>query len=176
VGSRRISTGISGFDEIVDGGYIPGNTYLLSGAPGTGKTTLGWHFLTAAHSSEPTLYVTFAEPLAGLKENATASGFDIRNVSIVDLSPSADIFARGEVYDLFSSSEIEREPTTSRIVEAIETLKPRRIFVDSMTSLRFLTNDAFQFRRQALSFLRFLAGNGATVVVTSEATAYYTGR
>jgi circadian clock protein KaiC len=117
------------------------------------------------------LYVTFAEPEGDLRKNARASGFDVSGIRIVDLSPDADVFARGEVYDLFSASEVEREPTTARIVEAIEAHKPRRVFVDSMTSLRFLTNDAFQFRRQALSFLRYLSGSGATVVVTSESTA-----
>jgi circadian clock protein KaiC len=43
----RVSTGISGLDEVLGGGLISGRTYLLSGPPGGGKTTLGWHFLTA---------------------------------------------------------------------------------------------------------------------------------
>jgi circadian clock protein KaiC len=80
------------------------------------------------------------------------------------------VFTESDVYDLFSAQEVEREPTTKRIVEAIERLAPTRVFVDSMTSLRFLTTDTFQFRRQALSFLRFLAGHNATVLVTSETT------
>lgn len=168
--SGRIATGIEGFDEILGGGYMAGGTYLLSGAPGTGKTTLGWHFLTARNRGEEALYVTFAEPESELRKNASASGFRIDDIRIIDLSPSAEVFARGEVYDLFSASEVEREPTTARIVEAIESFAPSRVFVDSMTSLRFLTNDAFQFRRQALSFLRFLSARGATVVVTSEST------
>ena len=170
IGQQRVSTGVGGLDEVVGGGFKPGGTYLLSGAPGTGKTTLGWHFLTARSPGEEALYVTFAEPEAELRKNAASSGFDIENIHIIDLSPSADVFARGEVYDLFSSSEVEREPTTARIVEAIDRYKPSRVFVDSMTSLRFLTSDAFQFRRQALSFLRFLSARGATVLVTSEST------
>ncbi len=166
---ERISTGISGFDEILGGGYVSGGTYLLSGAPGTGKTTIGWHFLLSGDPADA-LYVTFAEPEEMLRENALSSGFAVEGIRIIDLSPDADVFARGEVYDLFSASEVEREPTTAKIVESIQEFKPRRVFVDSMTSLRFLTNDAFQFRRQALSFLRFLSKGGATVVVTSEST------
>ena len=168
---QRVSTGIPGFDEILEGGLIAKRTYLLSGAPGTGKTTLGWHFLTTGISrGEPALYVTFAEPKSELVKNAERSGFDVSAVNIVDLSPSPDVFAQSQTYDLFTASEVEREPTTAKIVEAIEQCRPKRVFVDSMTSLRFLTTDAFQFRRQALSFLRYLASHDATIIVTSEST------
>ena len=43
----RLSTGVSGLDEVLRGGLIPGRAYLVRGGPGTGKTTLGLHFLTA---------------------------------------------------------------------------------------------------------------------------------
>jgi circadian clock protein KaiC len=168
---QRVSTGIAGFDEILEGGLIANRTYLLSGAPGTGKTTLGWHFLTAgAKLEEEALYVTFAEPARELIKNAERSGFDVSKIHIVDLSPPPDLFAQSQTYDLFTASDVEREPTTAKIVDAIEKLRPTRVFVDSMTSLRFLTTDTFQFRRQALSFLRYLASRDATVLVTSEST------
>jgi circadian clock protein KaiC len=37
-----------------------------------------------------------------------------------------------------------------------------------MTQFRYLATDVYQFRRQSLSFLRFLKENGATVLFTSE--------
>jgi circadian clock protein KaiC len=168
---RRTSTGIPGFDEVLDGGLIAARTYLISGPPGTGKTTLGWHFLCdGARNGETVLYISFAESEAELRANAALSGFDAAGVHVVDLSPSPELFARAETYDIFSASEVEREPTTARIVEAVERLHPQRVFVDSMTHLRFLASDGFHFRRQALSFLRYLADRGAAVVVTSEST------
>ncbi|GAC1426795.1 MAG: ATPase domain-containing protein [Candidatus Velthaea sp.] len=92
-------------------------------------------------------------------------------MTFVDLSPSSDLFARVESYDIFSAAEVDREPTTERIIAAMQATKPRRVFVDSMTHLRYLTTDQFQFRRQSLSFLRYLVDGGATVVVTSESSA-----
>jgi circadian clock protein KaiC len=37
----RIETGITGLDQLLDGGFVVGGVYLVMGAPGTGKTTLG---------------------------------------------------------------------------------------------------------------------------------------
>lgn len=44
---QRLTSGIPGLDEIMGGGLIPQHTYLVRGGPGTGKTTLGLHFLQA---------------------------------------------------------------------------------------------------------------------------------
>jgi circadian clock protein KaiC len=37
----RIETGVAGLDTLLDGGFVAGGVYLIMGAPGTGKTTLG---------------------------------------------------------------------------------------------------------------------------------------
>jgi circadian clock protein KaiC len=39
--ARRVSTGSSGLDTILNGGWIHGGTYMVTGSPGTGKTILG---------------------------------------------------------------------------------------------------------------------------------------
>jgi circadian clock protein KaiC len=48
--TQRSSTGIEGLDEILQGGLVPCRAYLVRGGPGTGKTTLGLHFLAAGTS------------------------------------------------------------------------------------------------------------------------------
>ncbi|WP_317996673.1 ATPase domain-containing protein [Vulcanimicrobium alpinum] len=171
VNTGRVSTGVEGLDEVLEGGLVPGRTYLISGLPGSGKTTIGWHYLVEGlKRGERVVYISFAEPEAELRANAERSGFDAAGVDVLDLSPSADVFANAEAYDIFSPREVESEPTTARILETVRRVKPRRVFVDSMTHLRHLTTDAYQFRRQVLALLRFLAENGASVVVTSEST------
>jgi circadian clock protein KaiC len=37
----RLESGIAGLDQLLDGGFVTGGVYLVMGAPGTGKTTLG---------------------------------------------------------------------------------------------------------------------------------------
>ncbi len=172
IANSRLSTGVQGLDEVLSGGLIRGRAYLVRGGPGCGKTTLGMHFLTTGiKAGESGLYISLGEPEGKLRQNAAASGFNLEGVKFLDLSPPAEFFAEAESYDIFSPAEVELEPTTKRIVEAVESLKPTRVFIDSMTQIRYLSTDAFQFRKQALSFLRFLTDRNATVLFTAEGSS-----
>jgi circadian clock protein KaiC len=106
-----------------------------------------------------------------VRRNARALGFDLEHVAFLDLSPSSEFFAEAQTYDIFSPAEVEREPTTQKIVERVESLRPDRVFMDPLTQFRYLSADIFQFRRQVLSFLRFLVDRGSTVMFTSEGSA-----
>lgn len=165
----RLSTGVPGLDRVLEGGLIPRRAYLIRGGPGFGKTTLGFHFLTAAKDT-PALLVTLGEGEAQLRENARRQGFDLANVEFLDLSPSAEFFTDDASYDVFNPADVERKPIADRIVEAVKTHQPVRVFVDSVTQFRYFVPDPFQFRRQVMGFLRFVLGTGATVVLTSESS------
>lgn len=168
----RLSTGIPGLDEVMYGGLVAGKAYLVRGGPGTGKTTLGLHFLAAGIANgEKSLLITLGEPVEQIRKNAVTLGFESDNIAFLDLSPTSEFFTQVQTYDIFSPAEVEREPTTQKIIEQVETLKPQRIFLDAMTQLRYLSTDAFQFRKQVLSFLRYLVEQGATVLFSAEASA-----
>lgn len=165
----RVSTGVPGFDELVQGGLVPQRAYLVRGGPGSGKTTLGLHFLTEGTcKGEQSLFITLGEPEAELRANAEALGFDLTHVHFLDLSPNAEFFTQMQTYDIFSPAEVEREPVTQQILDQIAQIHPQRVFVDAMTQFRYLSTDAFQFRKQVLSLLRFLVEHGATICFTSE--------
>lgn len=166
---KRLQSGIAGLDTVLDGGYLANRAYLVRGQPGTGKTTIGLHFLAAAaDNGETSLFITLEEPVEQLKNTAQGLGLNLWSTTFLDLSPTTDFFAQVQTYDIFSPAEVEREPMTREIVEQIESLKPQRIFIDSITQFRYFAADAFQFRKQVLSFLRFLRESGATVLFTSE--------
>jgi circadian clock protein KaiC len=166
---RRLSTGVEGLDEALHGGLLPGRTYVVRGGPGTGKTILGLHFLTAgAARGERALFITVEEPTEQVRDDARTLGFDLDGIGFVDLTPGADFFTKAQSYDIFTPAEVEREPTTRMIVEKIETVRPDRVFLEAMTQFRYLTPDAFQYHKQVLSLLRFLEERGATVLFTSE--------
>ncbi len=166
---KRVSTGVPGLDEVLHGGLLPRRAYLVRGGPGTGKTILGLHFLVAGEKAgEPVLFVSMSEPENELKADAADLGLDVSAVSFLDLSPSAEFFAESQSYDIFSPAEVERAPITEKLVERVEQLHPTRVFVDAITQMRYLATDEQQFRKEALSFLRFLTDAGATVLFTSE--------
>lgn len=167
---ERLPTGVPGLDEILDGGLIPRAAYLVRGGPGQGKTTLGLHFLTAA-SDEPALFIGFQEPEEQLRANAASVGLDVARVNFLSLAPDEEFFTQQQGYDVFAAADVEQAPLAETVVEAVTRHAPTRVFVDSLTQLRFLSTDIFQYRKQVLSFLRYLRERGATVLFSSESSA-----
>ncbi len=166
---NRVSTGISGLDSILDDGLVINQTYLIRGGPGTGKTTIGLQFLAASASKkEVALFVTLGEAEAKIRQNAENIGIELAHIHFLDLSPSAEFFTEDRSYDIFLPADVERESVTNQIIESIQTLKPRWVFVDSVTQFRYLSTDSYLFHQQVLSFIRYLTGQGATTLLTSE--------
>jgi circadian clock protein KaiC len=79
VSDERISTGISGLDEIMGGqGYYRGSSVLVSGMAGAGKTSVA-HFVDAAcRRGERCLFFAFEESAAQIVRNMSSIGFGLR--------------------------------------------------------------------------------------------------
>lgn len=76
---ERISSGIARLDEMLGNlGYYRGSTILVSGAAGTGKTSMGAHFLDAAcRRGERCLCFLFEESPHQLLRNMRSIGIDL---------------------------------------------------------------------------------------------------
>ena len=164
-----LKSGIDGFDEILGGGLIPERFYLVRGGPGTGKTTLGIHFLIEGlKNNEKLLFVSMTEDIEKIKQNGIKYGFPMSEIDFLDLSPKSDFIADNKNYDLFSSSEMEQEPIIEKLTTKIKKTKPDRIFFDGFTQLKYLTSNNFKFRKQILSFVQFVKDYDSTILLTSE--------
>lgn len=171
VNDERVSTGVEGIDEVLNGGFVSERTYMVRGDPGTGKSLLGLHFLlSGVENGEDVLYINLEESTENIRQNATSFGFDVEGVEFLDLSPDSEFFSQDLSYDIFSPDEVEQESLTAAIADRVETLVPDRVFVDPLTQLRYLAPDDYQFRKQVLSFMQFLHREGATVLFTSQDT------
>ncbi len=73
VSNERISSGVARLDTMLAGGYFRGSTVLLTGLPGTAKTTLASAFAEAAcNRGERVLYCAFDEPPPEIVRNLTS--------------------------------------------------------------------------------------------------------
>ena len=91
-GVARVKIGISGFDELVEGGVPEGANVLLTGTPGTAKTIFGIQYLcNGAAMGEPGVYVSLDESRDNLEKQAKAFGYDLERfekegtIAIVDI-------------------------------------------------------------------------------------------
>jgi circadian clock protein KaiC len=76
--SERVSTGVPRLDDLLDGGYIRGSCTLVSGAPGTSKTSLGASLLAAAcERGQRSLLVSFDESSDQIISNMKSIGLDL---------------------------------------------------------------------------------------------------
>ncbi|MDR8391879.1 hypothetical protein NC796_12040 [Aliifodinibius sp. S!AR15-10] len=170
VSKPKISSGIDGLDEILDDGLLPEKAYLLKGGPGTGKSIMGYHFLEKGiQNGETTLLITLGETSESVVHNASKVNIDMSEMDILDLSPQEEVYKNAEMYEIFPPSEVETPSIVKSIVEKVEALKPDRVVLDSITMLKHLFQDVFQYRNLALSFIRYISSQGATFMLISEA-------
>lgn len=101
---KRLFTGIPGLDEMTHGGLYEKSATLVTGAPGTGKTTLGMQFIAAgAERREPGIVVTFEHFPETLYGDASNFGWDFKKYE--DEGLLKVIFTSPEVF----KTELEKE-------------------------------------------------------------------
>ena len=121
----RVPSGISGLDELLNGGYLLASATLVVGVSGVGKTIMALQYLRdGVQRGERGLIISLDEPPAQMIRNAAKIGFDLR--AAVD----------GDLVRLWFEppQEIEIDRHFSRIEEAIATFKPHRAVIDSLST------------------------------------------
>lgn len=166
-GEQRLQTGIPGMDDVLHGGLLAGSSYLVSGGPGTGKTTLGFHFLRRADPGRA-VFISLGEPEGQIRRNAAGFGLPLDGVDVLDLSPTGEEAELDTTYDLLEAWEAEGSNIHTRVADHVREHEPTHVVIDSLSHLRYLSPNAFQFRKQVLSLLRHLTSTGATVLFTAE--------
>jgi circadian clock protein KaiC len=170
--TERATTGIPGLDNVLQGGLLPNQVYLIEGDPGTGKTTLALQFLLAGEErSEKGLYITLSESRAELKAMATSHGWSLDRIEICELIPTEAQLSPDAQYTFFHSEEVELHETVQALIREVETARPARLVIDSLSELRLLSEEPQRYRRQALALKRYFESSTCTVLLLDDRTS-----
>jgi circadian clock protein KaiC len=167
-GSDKVSSGVVGFDYLLRGGFPAHRILLIEGHPGAGKTTFGLQFLLdGVKRGEACMYITLSETADELRANAASHGWRLDGIDIQEMQPAENLLPE-EQYTLFHPAEIELGDLVRHVFEAVDTLKPARLVLDSVSDMRLLARDSLRYRRQILALKQFFVGRGCTLLLLNE--------
>lgn len=167
----RCSSGISGLNSLLRGGFVAERIYLLIGGPGSGKTLLAAKFLSdGLESDESVLYIHGEESREDLLTNAGQVGINLEGADFLDLGPESDFFSEEQSYDLVNTQDVTYEGYIENIRAAVEELNPDRVVIDPISQLQYIETSEYQFYKRMIAFMRFLKDRGITVIATKTTT------
>ncbi|NJF25071.1 RAD55 family ATPase [Thermococcus sp. Bubb.Bath] len=165
---ERISTGVPGLDDMIEGGLIPGKVYLITGPPGSGKTTLGMHFLIeGAKKGEKVAYASLVQnPEEAVKDMMR---FD-PSVKVYSASKQLLLFDLGPMLWRESSHVPTWKSVLFRLREIAEDEKISRLVIDPVTAIEFSMEHPAEKRAELARFIRGLEDLNVTAYLIAEMT------
>lgn len=155
---KRVSSGILGLDEKIEGGLSESSVTLLMGPSGVGKTSIGLSFLAQSSPEAPGLHFGFYETPQRLRLKAHALGHDL---------PALE--DSGALHILW-------QPTTAGLLDAlglklldtVERLGIRRVLIDSLGGMARVATNQTRLIEFFSALMNELRARGVTVMATWE--------
>ncbi len=165
---EKCPTGIAGFDEVSSGGLPKGRPTLICGTAGCGKTMLAMEFLLrgAIQYKEPGVFVSFEETPKDLAQNFASLGYDLNDLVARKLIAMDHVYI--ERSEIEETGEYDLEGLFIRLAHAIDSIKAKRIVLDTIESLfSGLSNEGI-LRAELRRLFHWLKDRGITAVITGE--------
>jgi len=164
----KAPTSIQGFDEITNGGLPKGRPTLVCGGAGCGKTLFAMEFLVrgAMNYNEPGVYISFEETEKELTTNVASLGFDLNK--LVKQKKIWLQYIRIDKSDIEKTGEYDLKRLFVRIHNAIESIKAKRVVLDTFESLFSALPNQTLIRAELRKLFGWLKKKGVTTIVTGE--------
>jgi circadian clock protein KaiC len=164
---KRLSTGIPELDAMMGGGIIAGDSCLVAGPSGTGKSTLATQFIAEGlRHQEPAIIAIFEERPQGYADRAASFGLDLKSpqkqgiLEIIYLRPL----------------DLSVDETMQEILDAVERVGAKRLVIDSLVGFEMALAPQFRedFRESLYRMIVVLTRAGVTIFSTVEVEDAFT--
>ncbi len=158
----RVKTGISGVDEMLNGGIPVGRHVALYGGPGSGKTSFCFEFLyRGAKAGENGLYVSLEETEEDIIENMK---------STFPLLTDVPELVKSKKLEIIKPEKLDLEDVANLLEDRITSNGIKRAIIDSATMIRLSFKNDTEYRQTLFEFLSLLRNLDVTTITTVEAT------
>ena len=167
-GSRRLSCGILEVDEMLGGGIPEGDSMLVAGSSGSGKSLLGTKFIVEGlRHGEPGIVAMFEERPEEYTERAVSFGLDLD-------TPQKE----GKLKLLYIRPlDLSVDETVREILDAVQEMGAKRLVIDSLAGFEMALAPSFRtdFRESLYRMIGALTRIGVTILSTVEIQEVFTG-
>jgi circadian clock protein KaiC len=159
----RLSTGVSGLDAMMGGGIPEGDSLMVTGPTGSGKTILATQFIAdGGRRGECAVIAVFEEHPETYIARAKQLGFELD-----------ELIAAGKLEILYLRPlDLSVDETLDEIAERVRRFGATRVVIDSVTGFEAGLAPSFRqdFRESFYRLLMSLTALGVTVLSTVEVT------
>ena len=165
--TRRLSIGIPELDEMMGGGIPEGDSVLVAGSSGTGKSVLATQFIAEGiRQGEPGIVAVFEERPQEYAGRASSFGLDLE-------TPQKD--EKLEMLYL-RPLDLSVDETMQAILDAVKKIGAKRLVIDSLAGFEMALAPGFRadFRESLYRMIAALTGIGVTILSTVEMEESFT--
>jgi circadian clock protein KaiC len=164
---RRLSTGVPGLDALMGGGVPEGDSLLVGGPSGSGKSVLGAQFIAEGlRQGEPGIIAVFEETPGEYVQRAASLGMDFEkfikdgSLRVVYLRPL----------------DLSVDETVHAVVKAVKEIGCKRLVLDSLVGFELALAPGFRadFRESLYRMIGALTRLGVTILSTVEIEENFT--